>query len=732
MAHPPAVVIIARHGARLDAADKDWILSTPTPYDPPLTYAGWNQSRALGVRIASLLHAREEAANGSSGDSTERASNGSRKRKRRTHKVVIHSSPFLRCLQTSVAISAGMAQFEPVSEPVSEVANGGEGSNGHPRAVSSMHSASPKMRAMEATRKSTPPSIVLTPIVEPKQDLVNKNAAHALASSPPHRKSKLRVDAFLGEWMNPQYFDYITPPPPSNMMVAGAKAELMQNEALDVFTPSNGSKGISGNLWGGMVRNKSRESLLDDWSDVRDSLPAPRPRRDRASSHASYNSADSADRRSPFRSGHVLQPLTSSLPKQKEGPRVYVPPTPAYAVSGSDHIPRGYLAHARAATVDIDYQWDSSRPPQSWGDGAELGEEWSAMHKRFRRGLNSMVRWYGRHGADARAEDALGLEQVEGQHEEEDEEQEELVVILVTHGAGCNALIGALTGQPVLIDVATSSLTTARLRDDAPPLPTSGSGTPVPATATVDASPRHSPQPPSFDTPASIPRRNSLEASLAPYYQMQITASTDHLRSGASPARLSSLPTSRSITPNPSSCRPLSGTGTPLNPTWQVLPDYKMGTQSAALGSIRRPPPTSAPLARPPLRSSTLPGSGADHETGQPGLFAPTPPLMHLSGSSTPTSTGLWTPPLTGLWTPPAARTPVLAAKRDVETSAEAKSSLFSKLEQTAEGRRSAGDDMVLDFSNSPPDSRPTSSHGTEKEVGKAVKGIDGVVEAAS
>lgn len=28
------------------------------------------------------------------------------------HKVVIHTSPFLRCLQTSVAISAGMAQFE--------------------------------------------------------------------------------------------------------------------------------------------------------------------------------------------------------------------------------------------------------------------------------------------------------------------------------------------------------------------------------------------------------------------------------------------------------------------------------------------------------------------------------------------------------------------------------------------------------------------------------------------
>nr|OQO22258.1 hypothetical protein B0A51_10830 [Rachicladosporium sp. CCFEE 5018] len=728
MAQPPAVVIIARHGARLDAADKNWILSTPTPYDPPLTYAGWNQSRALGVRIASLLHAREQEVNSLSGDGAESVSSGSRKRKRRAHKVVIHSSPFLRCLQTSVAISAGMAHFEPVSESASEVVNGG-GSHGHLRAASSMHSASPKMRAMEATRKSTPPSIVLTPLVEPKADLIK--AAGSLGSCPPHRKSKLRVDAFLGEWMNPQYFDYITPPPPSNMMVAGAKAELMQNEALDVFTPSNASKGTSGNLWGGMVRNKSRESLIDDWSDVRDSLPAPRPRRDRASSYASYNSADSADRRSPFRPGHVLQPLTSTLPKQKQGPSVYVPPTPAYAVSGSDHIPRGYLAHARAATVDVDYQWDSSRVPQNWGDGAELGEEWSAMHNRFRRGINSMVRWYGKHGADARAEDALGLEQVEGQQEEEEEEveHEDLVVILVTHGAGCNALIGALTGQPVLIDVATSSLTMATLRQDAPSMPTSATAEPSPTTHSPTATPRHSPQPPSFDTPASLPRRNSLEASLAPYYQMQITASTDHLRSGASPARLSSLPTSRSITPNPSSYRPLSGTGTPLNPTWQALPDYKMGTQSAALGSIRRPPPTSAPLARPPLRSSTLPGSGTDHETSQPGLFAPTPPLMHLSGSSTPTSTGLWTPPLTGLWTPPAARTPVLAAKRDVETSAGTKSSLFSKLEQTANGRQDSGDDMVLDFSNSPPDSRPGTSSGPGSSQ-DASRGMDSVVDA--
>src|SRR5690349_3719012 len=51
--------ILCRHGARLDAADKSWHLTSPTPYDPPLTYGGWSQAKALGQRIAALLHERD-------------------------------------------------------------------------------------------------------------------------------------------------------------------------------------------------------------------------------------------------------------------------------------------------------------------------------------------------------------------------------------------------------------------------------------------------------------------------------------------------------------------------------------------------------------------------------------------------------------------------------------------------------------------------------------------------
>ena len=96
-----------------------------------------------------------------------------------------------------------------------------------------MHSASPRLRAMDASNPG------LAPISEPKQDFAHEIARKMLADQQqehlPNPKSKLRVDAFLGEWMNPQYYEHITPPPPSALMVATAKGELMQNEHIDVF-----------------------------------------------------------------------------------------------------------------------------------------------------------------------------------------------------------------------------------------------------------------------------------------------------------------------------------------------------------------------------------------------------------------------------------------------------------------------------------------------------------------
>lgn len=688
---PPAVVIVARHGMRLDAADQSWHLSTPTPYDPPLTYGGWNQCRALGVRIASLLHAREKTMNNQPTDSGEHGINGvsiSYRRKRRRHKVVIHTSPFLRCLQTSVAISAGMAQFEAPKDRRPST----------PRSPATMHSASPRLRGKEGGL-----SPILAPIAEPRHHFARDIARRTLGEPMRHRKAKIRVDAFLGEWLNPSYFDQITPPPPSPMMVAGAKAELMQSETVDIFTPTLSHKSSGGSLWSAGRAPGSRESPLDDWSHVTEALNSrSRLRRERSNSASSIGSNDStgghssSGRKSPFRPGGYLQPLTSTIPKPEHA--VYRPPEPSYAISNSDNIPRGYVTHARNATVNVDYQWDSSRAPLDWGSGGEYGEEWSSMHKRFRRGFNNLVEWYSQHNADDRGEDALGIDQAE-HHHDEDDEQEELVVILVTHGAGSNALIGALTNQPVLLDVGMASLTMAVRKDDAPPLFSPQHS--IPASPASEGTPSQSPDPIAM---GGHQRRSSLDIGLSGVYDMKLVSSSEHLRPGADPTKI----------PAPSAPATLKAAQEALarykqfgaishgeadagiESNWNLgEPHLKRNNTSSAIGSIRRPYSSSAvPTRQTVAKITVLP---PDEKPFTPSTFT------------------------TGLWTPPSGRgTPPMHAQKPVEE----KDVLFPNLNEPIV-KDTTERDMMLNFTNSPPDSRPTSSGGKRDEV------TDGTTDAS-
>ncbi|RDA89654.1 hypothetical protein CP533_4467 [Ophiocordyceps camponoti-saundersi (nom. inval.)] len=379
---PPAYLFVVRHGNRLDAADKTWHLSSPTPYDTPLTYGGFLQARLVGSQIASMLEqAKMEA------EPTKPT---------KRFKVVIHSSPFLRCVQTSVGISAGLAQRSPdsVFNPCDVVI---------PRAPSCGH---------------------------------NHRSKSAL----------LRLDAFLGEWLSPEYFETITPPPGPALLLGGAKADLLRREDYSAYVdvaPSSidtPSTTTSGSLW--------------------------------QPSHAS----------SPASEGPVsvtamttMSAMISSLPTLDDSSAVYMPPRPLYAVSSSGEIPEGIVAHARDACVTVDYQWDSMRKPLDFGDGGKVGEEWTAMHKRFRAGLTKLLNWYAT--TDAPAD--LVANKPEPSPEAADEGREEdveTVVIIVSHGAGCNALIGAITNQPVLMDVGIASITMAsrkpgvdfgRLRADA-------------------------------------------------------------------------------------------------------------------------------------------------------------------------------------------------------------------------------------------------------------------------
>ncbi|KAJ4300112.1 hypothetical protein N0V88_002781 [Collariella sp. IMI 366227] len=412
MGRPPAYLFVVRHGYRLDAADKQWHLSSPTPYDPPLTYSGWQQAKSLGVRIASIIRDRareEELAASRSGDS-------SAKRKRKRYEVVIHSSPFLRCIQTSIAISAGLAQDSTSLDP----------------------------------SKSGPSSTI--------------------------RKSVLRLDAFLGEWLSPSYFEFITPPPESVMMLASAKADLLRREDYSHYPTfvSHHHSSSQGHLWSPAGQSNGSGSLT------------------------SFSSS------APGASSNLGDPSQPT-------PIGYVSPVPHYAVSNNNTIPPGYVSHARDACVEIDYQWDSTRGAVDWGDGGEFPEEWASMHKRFRAGAQSLVDWYSTAEHPTRPVTRSIHHSPLDEDADDPDVEVEAIVILVSHGAGCNALIGAITHQPVLMDVGMASLTMA-----------------VHEPPTEISSPRKWPDPRASSGFRDTPPMHEL-------YDLKLFANTEHLRSPAKP-----------------------------------------------------------------------------------------------------------------------------------------------------------------------------------------------------
>ena len=125
------------------------------------------------------------------------------------------------------------------------------------------------------------------------------------------------------------------------------------------------------------------------------------------------------------------------------------------------------------------------------------------MHKRFRNGLQRMIAWYEKHGTSVSA--------TERPREDDEDADMDVVLILVTHGAGCNALIGALTNHPVLLDVGMASLTMAVRKSEG-----------------ENRSPTlsHSPK---------ITKRGSIDLGIADQYSVELTASTEHLRASTNP-----------------------------------------------------------------------------------------------------------------------------------------------------------------------------------------------------
>ena len=512
-----------RHGLRLDAADKQWHLTSPTPYDPPLTYNGWLQAKSLGVRIGNII--REMVAEKEAAETQSPDTHGKRKRKK--YKVVLHSSPFLRCIQTSIAISAGLAQ-----------------------------DSTPFGASQPAEMVPSPP--VLSPRTRPAFTPEGQDVCIPSPKTVPIRKSVLRLDAFLSEWLSPGYFELITPPPESVMMLASAKADLLRREDYNSY-PNFGPihSGSLGHLWNSETRMSSITSTNGP-SDSLDSVSGP------GSLQRSVSISSQ---------GSLSRKPSAYLTSETSG---YVSPVPHWAVNPKHTIPLGYVSHARDACVDIDYQWDSMRSPLDWGDGGTFPEEWTAMHRRFRKGVQHLVDWYStaENPTDMVTKTAsrfarkLSIDVMDDLDEEDVET--EAIVIIVSHGAGCNALIGAITHQPVLMDVAMASLTLAVRKPNLDTL--------------EDDRSSHA----SHSRGWASPERKHGTIPIHQLYNLKMFASTDHLRSPPPTPAISRSPSVASVVNNTRGRYVPSLSSTLSNFTFDEGAKQRSSSASPALSGLRK------------------------------------------------------------------------------------------------------------------------------------------------
>lgn len=92
-------IVVVRHASRQDKLDPEWPNYSPTPYDPPLSTDGFAQADSAGAKIAALLNHLDAI------KSASQCPAGTLGARFQESNVVIHSSPFLRCVQTAQYIA---------------------------------------------------------------------------------------------------------------------------------------------------------------------------------------------------------------------------------------------------------------------------------------------------------------------------------------------------------------------------------------------------------------------------------------------------------------------------------------------------------------------------------------------------------------------------------------------------------------------------------------------------
>lgn len=398
--------------------------------------------------------------------------------------------------------------------------------------------------------------------------------------------------------MTPSYFELITPPPGSGLMLASAKANLLRKEDYsnnpNFASYSLANNNVTAQTWGQSPTPATPDESFGNVSSLAEALKR----------------AGRSDSVTSITSNGESRLLTGGA---------YIAPSPTYAISHNAEIPSGYVPHARDNCCDIDYQWDSMRGKLDWGDGGTLGEEWTSMHQRFRKGLQNLVDWY------ATAENPADMVTKERRNgnltkeniiEDDGDVDVEPVVIIVSHGAGCNALIGAITHKPVLTDVGLASLTQA-VRKPGMSQVNEKSGRISEASSTV--------------------AHSSGLIAIHENYDMKLFASTEHLsttRSTRSPSTTATInPTSRGRLSNAFASSPLSSNGGLFSMDGSVS---RSASATANLASARRDSGSSSrPTGRIALNMNGITGGGITVGSGV---------TSFLRQSSTTTGGGLWSP----------------------------------------------------------------------------------------
>lgn len=240
----------------------------------------------LGARIANELKFL---------DATRKVRDDGTPRKRR--KVIIHSSPYLRCVQTSIAISAGLQDPDP----------------------------RPVRSSMPTVRHG---SQLETEIKE--EDIIEAEADSR------SDKITLRLDNFLEEWRSAGYFENTAPPATSSELLATAKESLKK--------PAEDIKGadVAGSP-------PIQELAAIDWVEKTQEANA-------LPTHEKTGLRQQMSKRAR----HLSDVTSNGRPARVRSSTVgYSPPIPTYALAPVDPIPVGFAAHARDACLDVDFDWDS-------------------------------------------------------------------------------------------------------------------------------------------------------------------------------------------------------------------------------------------------------------------------------------------------------------------------------------------------------------------------------------